>query len=104
MGEDDKQKRYKSKALPMVLETFGRFGPESEKVLDLLAMAAGHTQHVANQCCMCGAIGSGVPCGSRQRMRLCERWKWAWGTKPPTEATALSFLAFRVRLFLDCLC
>ena len=43
MGEDDKQKRYKSKALPMVLETFGRFGPESEKVLDLLAMAAGHT-------------------------------------------------------------
>ena len=27
----------------MVMESFGRLGPESEKVLDLLAMAAGHT-------------------------------------------------------------
>ena len=43
MGEAEKQRRYKGKALPMVMESFGRFGPESEKVLNLLAMAAGHT-------------------------------------------------------------
>ena len=42
-GEQDKQRRYKGKALPMVMESFGRLGPESEKVLDLLAKAAGHT-------------------------------------------------------------
>ena len=41
MGEEDKLKRYKGKALPMVMETFERLDPESEKVLNLLAMAAG---------------------------------------------------------------
>ena len=43
MGEEDKVKRYKGKAVPMVKETFGRLGPETEKVLNLLAMAVGHT-------------------------------------------------------------
>ena len=41
MGEEDKMKLCSGKALPMVMETFGRLGPESEKVLNLLAMAAG---------------------------------------------------------------
>ena len=39
----DGRKRYKGKALPTVMERFGRLGPETEKVLNLLAMAAGHT-------------------------------------------------------------
>ena len=43
MEEEDKLKRYWGKALPMVMETFGRLGPESEQVLNLLAMAAGQT-------------------------------------------------------------
>ena len=43
MGEEDKLKRYKCKALPMVMDTFGRLGPESEKVLNLLTTAAGQT-------------------------------------------------------------
>ena len=41
MEKEDKLNRYKGKALPMMMETFGRLGPESEKVLNLLAMAAG---------------------------------------------------------------
>ena len=39
MGEEDKQKRHKGKALPTAKETLGR----SETVLNLLAKAGGHT-------------------------------------------------------------
>ena len=38
-GREDKLRCYKGKALPMVIETFGRLDP-AQKVLNLLAMAA----------------------------------------------------------------
>ena len=43
MGEEDKQKCYKGRALAMVVGSYGTFGPESEKVLKILAMAPEHT-------------------------------------------------------------
>ena len=52
MGEDDKLGRLKGKTLPMVIETFGRLGPELEKVLKFLAMAARQ-----RWCCSCGETG-----------------------------------------------
>ena len=40
-GEAEKVKRYKGSALPKVMETFGRLGPEWRKALNLMAVLAG---------------------------------------------------------------
>ena len=40
IGEEHKVKRYKGKALPMVMETSGRLGPETENLLKALGRAA----------------------------------------------------------------
>ena len=66
----DNLKRCKGKALPMVVETFGRLGTELEKEVDILAMAAGHAAR-SSRCCTCGetrcAERGGAGRGRRRR-------------------------------------